>query len=58
MKSFDEPVKYLMVSRMTIYLDIFGAFMKSRTVGKKDCILVITIRGHDTLYLKTKLMKK
>ena len=51
-------VKYPMVNIMAINLDVFSEFMKSRTVGKKDCSLVITIQGHDTLYWKTKFLKK
>ena len=58
MRSGDEPIKYPMTNSMAINLDFFGAFMKSRIFGKKDCILVITIHGHGTLYRKTKLLKK
>ena len=49
MRSGDEHIKYLMVNSMAINLDVFGAFMKSRIVGKKDYNLVITIHGHSTL---------
>ena len=50
MRSGDELVKYPMTNSMVINLDVFGAFMKCRIVGKKDCSLVITIHGHDTMY--------
>ena len=49
-RSGDEPVKYSMANSMTINLNMLGTFMTSRIVGKKDCRLVITIHGHDTLY--------
>ena len=49
MKSDDKPIKYLMTNSMTINLNVFGAFMKIKIVGKKDCSLVITIHGHGTL---------
>ena len=58
MRSGDEPVKYPMTNSITINLGVFGAFMKSRIVGKKYCSLVTIIHGHGTLYLKTKLLKK
>ena len=58
MRSDDELVKYPMMNSIVINLDVFGAFMKSRIVGKKDCSLVITIHGYDTMYSKTKLLKK
>ena len=58
MRSGDEPIKCLMANSMTISLDVFGAFMKNRIVGKKYCSLVITRHGHGTLYWKTKLLKK
>ena len=35
-KSSDEPVKYLMANSMIINFNVFGAFMKSRIVRKKD----------------------
>ena len=57
-KSSDEPIKYPMTNSMPINLDMLGTFMKSRIVEKKNCCLVIKIHGHDTLYWKTKLMKK
>ena len=50
MRSDDEPIKYSMVNSMSINLNVFGAIMKSRIVGKKDCSLVITIDVHGTLY--------
>ena len=42
----DKPDKYLIANSMTINLNVFGAFMKSKNVGKKDYILVFTIHGH------------
>ena len=49
-RSGDELVKYPMVGSMTINLDVFSAFMKCRIVDKKYYSLVITIKGHETLY--------
>ena len=46
MRSGNEPIKYLMVNSMTINLDVFGDFMKSNIVSKKDYSLIITIHGH------------
>ena len=45
-------------SSMIINLNVLGAFIESRIVGKKDGSLVIIIHGHDILYRKTKLLKK
>ena len=58
MLSPHEPIKNLMANSIVINLNVFGAFMKSRIVGNKDCNLVITIHGHGTLYCKAKLLKK
>ena len=49
-RSSDETIRYSMVNNMAINLNMLGMFMKSKIVGKKDCGLVITIYGHDTLY--------
>ena len=57
-RSDDEPIQYLMTNSVTINLNMFGMFMKSRILGKKDYILIITIHGHGTMYWKTKLLKK
>ena len=43
MRSGDEPVKYPMMNSMITNHDVFGAFMKSRIIGKKNGSLVITI---------------
>ena len=56
--SDDEPIKYPTTNYVEINLDMLGTFMKSRIVDKKDCSLVITKHGHDTLYWKSKLLKK
>ena len=50
MRSGDEPVKYSMANSVTINLYVFFVSMNSQIVGKNDCILVIKIYGHGTLY--------
>ena len=57
-RSGDELVKYMMVNSIQINLDVFSTLKKSRIIDKKDWTLVITLHRHDTMYWKTKLLKK